>query len=358
MIPRIAALVALSMVTALGLAQESQPTPQTSSTLTGSRKTHASVSDGAAGDESRGVRVIRSCVAKQLPRVECVPVEDPKGPPLPFHTIEGYGGGSITPMAYLVNPGPKDCIFGNPSVAATGVMMQHGKNLEALTISDTLFRRLELSYGLDRFDIGNLYTDIRRATKVDIGRDDVYLNNFNARALLLEENCFGSWTPAITAGVHYKVNEGISDIDKKLAGALKSIGYNKSSGVEFTLVGSKTIKQCWTLDRPLIVSAGLRNSNAAQLGFLGFGEERATTFEGNIVYLPTDNFLVGYEYRQKHNPYGQIPGLIGEEDNWQAIDASWIMNKHMTLTGGLGLFGNITNSKENNAWFLQYKVEF
>jgi len=27
-----------------------------------------------------------------------------KGPPLPFHTIEGYGGGALTPMAYLVNP--------------------------------------------------------------------------------------------------------------------------------------------------------------------------------------------------------------------------------------------------------------
>ena len=25
-------------------------------------------------------------------------------PPLPFHTIEGVGGGAITPMAYLANP--------------------------------------------------------------------------------------------------------------------------------------------------------------------------------------------------------------------------------------------------------------
>ncbi|MHC4985272.1 MAG: hypothetical protein ACYTFO_03860, partial [Planctomycetota bacterium] len=28
-----------------------------------------------------------------------------KGPPLPLHCIEGYGGGAITPVAYLVNPG-------------------------------------------------------------------------------------------------------------------------------------------------------------------------------------------------------------------------------------------------------------
>ena len=35
------------------------------------------------------------------------PASFEKGPPLPFHTIEGYGGGAITPMAYLVNAGPK-----------------------------------------------------------------------------------------------------------------------------------------------------------------------------------------------------------------------------------------------------------
>lgn len=28
------------------------------------------------------------------------------GPPLPVHTIEGGGGAAITPIAYLVNPGP------------------------------------------------------------------------------------------------------------------------------------------------------------------------------------------------------------------------------------------------------------
>ncbi|HEX3000667.1 MAG TPA: hypothetical protein VHR86_10600, partial [Armatimonadota bacterium] len=38
-------------------------------------------------------------------------------PPLPFHTIEGYGGGAITPMAYLVNAKPAQGVFGQPAFA-------------------------------------------------------------------------------------------------------------------------------------------------------------------------------------------------------------------------------------------------
>ena len=40
-------------------------------------------------------------------------------PPLPFHSIEGVGGGAITPMAYLVNPGDECHVFGKPAVALT-----------------------------------------------------------------------------------------------------------------------------------------------------------------------------------------------------------------------------------------------
>ena len=40
------------------------------------------------------------------------------GPPLPVHTTEGYGGGAITPTAYLVNPGPKGQVFGLPAFPA------------------------------------------------------------------------------------------------------------------------------------------------------------------------------------------------------------------------------------------------
>lgn len=281
-----------------------------------------------------------------------------EGPPLPFHTIEGYGGGAITPMAYLVNPGPKDQVFGKPSAAFSNVIAGK-KNLQAVTLTETLFGRFELGYGLNRFGIGTLDEDIQKATGVDIEREEVYLHNFNIRTALIDEGSFGqSWLPAITGGVHFKVNDGIQAINKRLGGALSSIGYEDAAGVDFTLTASKTLVQSWTLNRPLIVSAGLRNSSASQLGFLGFGDHREFTFEGNVAYLPFDWLLVAYEFRQKANPYDQIPGLVGDEDNWHAIDVSWIINSHATLVGGWGGLGELANTTENGAWFLQFKYEF
>jgi len=63
-------------------------------------------------------------------------------------------------------------------------------------------------------------------------------------------------------------------------------------------------------DRPLILTAGLRESQAAELGFLGFANAYHTSFEGSIAYLPFEKILVAYELRQKTSPYDQIPGLI------------------------------------------------
>jgi hypothetical protein len=283
---------------------------------------------------------------------EPAPAAEP--PPLPFHTIEGYGGGAITPMAYLVNPGPENSPFGLPAAAFSYVNLGH-KNLEAFTVTETLFRRIELGYGLDRLGLGTLPDDIEDATGVDIERDDVLLHNFNLRGLLVEENTAQLPLPALTAGVHFKVNDGIGSIDDKLNGALENINYEKSNGVDFTLTASKTIPNVFT--RPLILTGGLRNSSAAQLGFLGFGDKRSTTFEGNVAYLPTDWLLVAYEFRQKSNPYDKIPGLVGDEDNWHAVDVSWIVNKHATIVAGWGAFGNLANHEENGAWWLQFKYE-
>jgi len=282
-------------------------------------------------------------------------VEAPQteAPPLPFHTIEGYGGGAITPMAYLVNPGAEGDVWGKPAVAFSSVVLGH-KNLQALTFTETLFGRLELGYGIDRLGLGTLPDDIEDATTVDIGKDAVWLHNFNARVLLIKEGKL----PALTAGVHFKINQGIEDIDDRLGGALSSIDYDNDTGVDATLTASKTIVGEGTFKRPVILTGGLRNSSAGQVGLLGFGEDRATTFEGSVAVLPTDWLLVAYEYRQKSNPYDEIPGLIEDEDDWHAVDVSWIVSSHTTLVAGWGAFGNVTNETENETWWLQGKYEF
>lgn len=282
------------------------------------------------------------------------------GPPLPFHTIEGVGGGAITPMAYLVNPEPRcpGALLGKPAVALTYINMGQ-KNLDALTITETIGGRIELGYAANRIGLGTLPGDIQSATGIDIRRGDAWLHHFNARLLAVKENtCFGGLSmPAVTAGVHCKVNDGIRDIDRKLGGALSAIGYQRENGVDFTLTATKTIPP-EMLGLPVIVTAGVRASQGAQLGLLGFGDEYHATFEGNVAIMPRDWLVLAYEFRQKPDPYGQIAGLIGNEDSWHAFDAALIVNEHTTIVAGYGIFGTCCNTEVNNAWWLQLKYEF
>ena len=291
------------------------------------------------------------------------PPADDKGPPLPFHTIEGYGGGAITPFAYLVNPGKEECLWGKPAGALTFINARQ-KDLAAITVSETLFGRVELSYGGDRLGLGTLPADIKNAGGPMLDESAVWLHNFNIRALLVKENdcLFGFKAPAITAGIHFKYNPDIEHIDQELGGALQNIGYRRNNGEDFTLTMTKTFPEL-LLCRPVIASAGLRLSEGANLGFLGFGDTYHATFEGNVAWLPFDKVMVAYEFRQKTSPYGTIPNgtggyLVGGEDNWHAFDLALIPNKHSTIVAGWGIFGNLANTRADNSWFLQYKYEF
>jgi len=281
------------------------------------------------------------------------PAPAAKGPPLPFLTIEGYGGGAITPMAYLVNPAPTGEALGLPSVAFDAIGLGE-KNLQAFLLTENLFGRVELGYGAERLYLGTLPNDIENATGVNINSDDVWLHNFNLRVLALPEGSFHLPLPALTVGAHFKYNNSTDSINSKLGGALTSIGYRHNTGEEFTLTATKMFTQ---LGAPLILTAGGRESTAEALGFLGFSNQWRATFEANAAVLPTSWLLLAYEFRQNSNPYKQIPGLIENADDWHAFDVGWIINSHATLVGGYGIFGTLANSTANNAWWLQVKYE-
>lgn len=280
-----------------------------------------------------------------------------KGPPLPLHTIEGEGGLVITPLAYLVNPGPKNSVFGEPAASFTYVGAGE-KNIQTLALSETLFRRLELSYGLSRFGLGTLPDAVHQATGINIGRSDVYLHNLNARALLVEENSYDLPLPAITAGIHYKINDGIGTINDHLGGALTKAGLGHSSGTDYTLTASKTFGNALGLGRPLIVSAGLRESEAAQIGYLGFGDTYHPSFEGNVAYLITDWLALAYEFRQKINDYQNIGSLVQKEDSWQTVGLGFIISKNLTATVGWGHFGRVLDTVEDTGYAVSLKYEF
>jgi len=280
---------------------------------------------------------------------------DPGHTPFFLHTVEGTGGGLIVPMAYLVNPGPEGTTVGMPAVSTTFLGMS-GPNLLSFAVSETLFRRVELSYALNRFDLGSLPRVLTKAG-LDVHRHEVYMHNFNIRGLILEENSFGLPLPSVVAGIQFKVNGGIEGIDNSLNGTLSSIGFEKRNGVDYTLHFSKTFADL-AFGRPVIATIGLRNSSASNIGYTGFSDGCDTTLEINVACLVTDKLAVGYEYRQKNNPYSRIDGIIEDEDDWHVLRAAYAVNDQLTVAAGWAYMGPVANSFVNCAWGIQLKYEF
>src|ERR1035438_6347584 len=131
-----------------------------------------------------------------------------KPPPLPLHQIEGNGGIFATLSAYIVNPPRNGEPVGRPAVGFAFVDLGHGQDLEALTLTETPLSRLELGFGYENFNLGNLPLDVYKATGLNLSESEVNLYNFNARVQILKEEEFDQkWIPALTFGVHYKYNE-------------------------------------------------------------------------------------------------------------------------------------------------------
>ena len=276
-------------------------------------------------------------------------------PPLPFHCIEGYSGGAITPMAYICNGGcSKDCC--RRPVVSYSFLNIGTKEMQVFAVTQPLFNRIELGYAYNYLNLGSLTEDIRGAG-MDPGRDDVQLHHFNLRGMLIKENDFNLPLPAVTAGVHFKYNDGVQRIDRNLGGPFRAIGLDRSSGVDFTLTASKMFPKL-VFDRPVILTGGVRLSQAAQIGLFGFGDTYHATFEGSAVYVPTDWLALGYELRTKADPYGKIRGLVGEEDAWQAFSASWIVNSNLTVSAVYGMLGNVGNTREDTTLGIQLRWEF
>ena len=282
-----------------------------------------------------------------------------KGAPLPLLTLDGVGGVLLTPIAYLVNPGPEGANFGLPSFGATYVNARQ-KNVESFGVVETIFQRVELGYNASRFGTGSLRADILQYAGADIDRDDVWLHSINARASVLRENDFDTqFLPALTLGVHFRINDGIGEINKNLNGLLDTVGYSRDYGVEFTATISKTFA---IKGHPLILSLTGRASDASNLGYTGYSGKYEFSAEGNAVFGITDWLFAAFEYRQKINQFSQISAggkqLVGEEGDWWTVGVAAILSPNITVTAGYGHLGTVLNTRENTAWAAAIKYEF
>jgi len=277
-----------------------------------------------------------------------------KPPPLPLHQIEGNGGIFSTLSAYLVNPPRDGEVVGRPAVGFAYINLGHGQNLEAFTLTETPWKRLELGFAYQNFELGDLPTDIVQGGGPAIN-NSLSLYNVNARLQLLKEGEFEQkWIPAVTAGLHYKNNQGISEINSQLGGAFNSIGINNWDGEDYTLYASKLLT---FLPRPVLLEAGGRATKGVWNGLAGFSDSYSFLFEGNIVVFVTDRLLLAAEYKQMPNDYTPIP-LIKKSGDWWTLDAAYVVSPHMTVAVGYGHFGGVLNHDANGVWGITTKWEF
>lgn len=299
---------------------------------------------------------MRNLISVLVLGVACLSVGMANAQPLPNHMIEGTGGIFTTGCAYLVNPAAEGEIAGLPSAGGFFLYLGNGRNLAAFTVTETLWDRLELSYGLNRLDLGDLPSEIDDAVGIRIGDNSVKMHNFNARLALVKEGaCDMPWMPAITAGVHYKKNTDIDDIDDDLGGLLDVLGIEDDHGWDFTLYASKLITN---LPRPVLLNAGVRATKAAHIGLFGFTDDYKFVGEGSAAVLVTDKLLLGGEFRQKPKEYHSVAGLIEDEDDWWTLFADYIFNDHLTATLAYGNLGHVLNHTANHAYGIQVKYEF
>jgi hypothetical protein len=286
--------------------------------------------------------------------------EPAEGPPLPLHQFEGSGGAFTTLQAYIVNPALPGRTFGNPSFGYIHVHLGNGKHLESLTVTEAITDRIELGYGFNYLDMGDLPEDIERAfgDTVKVGDDAISMHTFNARFQLITEGSFDyKYTPAVTFGAHYKVNTTIEDVDDDLGGALEALDIEDDKGVDLTLVATKYLDFEF-LPVPVCFSAAVRWTEAAHVGFLGFTGDRRFVAEVGMCSPIADNFWVAFEYKQKPYTYDDVPGLLEDEDDWWTIDVAYIPNNNMTVSLGYGHFGKVLNHRANKSFGIAVKYEF
>ena len=285
----------------------------------------------------------------------------------PIHNIQGNSGGFLTQTAYIAPAADTEALFGSPSISATYAQLD-GQDYEALGFNMNFARRFELGYSMERLGLGdwNAFADKISSiytggliTDVDTKNASI-VHNFSMRYNIYKENRENPLLPSLTAGIHFKWNESISQLNRDLMylGGAKAVGYDHDHGTEFTLVASKFIPNL-VEGHPIMASIGLRNSDAIQKGLLGFAGERETAIEANAFIFLTHQLVFGWEYKQENNLIGnKSNALVKDENDWWDLCLAYIVNKDLTIACAYANLGNILDKSQENVLAFQIKYNF
>lgn len=87
-------------------------------------------------------------------------------------------------------------------------------------------------------------------------------------------------------------------------------------------------------NKPLVVDAGIRSTEAVGLGLFGIGDDRKIKTEASVAYFVTPKFAVGGEFKQ------QIGGRA-----WNDLAFRYVANDRLNIDAGLANFGPTLNNQ-------------
>jgi hypothetical protein len=270
---------------------------------------------------------------------------------VPIFTIEGEGGGGLTPWAYLTNP-PKDgALFGKPAVGASYIFPTNFQ-LSLYHINETIGDRLELGFTRTIYDTSQV---TGQNGTLEAGVQEVVMDTWHAKVVL------------VSASVEFKDNKDIALLNDRLGGALALAGLDDDNGVDYVVSVTKLFKST-PLGMPVLCNLSGRYSEAYQTGYLGFVDDGNFLPEISIAVLPESNVAVGFEYRWKPDEMDDISaavlGLTGankvtlQEDDWADFFIAYFPTPGLSITGAIVNFGNLVDRKVNSGLYMNMKYDF
>lgn len=254
-------------------------------------------------------------------------------------TIEGSGGGGLTPWA-LIGTQATDNEWGvaaNVSQART-----QDYRLDTLGAMVAWDDRLEFSVGSQSLDTG--------PTSRQLGAPGQELDQVivGVKYRVLGEAILDAdtWLPQVAVGVqHKRLDAG------DLKPVLQSLGAD-TSGTDIYVSATKLF-----LKPGVLVNATVRATEGNQNGLLGFGANGSSGYEVvpevSVAKLLRNNLAVGAEYRVMPDTLkraGRDAGLGNglASDDWKDVFVAWAPHKNVSLTAGYVDLGRIVPATTSN----------
>lgn len=253
-------------------------------------------------------------------------------------TIEGAGGGGLTPWALIGSYGTRNEL--GVTAFATGVDTQDF-TLASYGGAISINNRIELSIARQNFNLREVGNALALGNRFTISQTILGAKVRLFGDAVLEQD---SLLPQVSAGVQYKIND-----DKTVVGG--ALGLDRK-GVDFYVAATKII-----LSKSLLLNATVRMTKANQYGILGFGglggkdQAYKPQFEGAFGFVATRKILIGGEFRTKSN---RLEGALGgtsfrEESAWDAYVA-FAATRNVSLTLAYARLGQIALRRQNGAY--------